>query len=62
MVPILTALKFVRDVGSVAFHQTRLRKGVPMRHKAHRFWLLCITMLETLWAIGASYAAGCLPT
>lgn len=61
MVPILTVLKFVRDARLAPSVGQGSRKEVPMRQKAHRSWLLC-AVLETLWAIGASYAAGCLPT
>lgn len=46
VVPLLTVLKV-----------SALRKETPMSHKANRSNVLFAT-IETLWAIGASYAAG----
>lgn len=62
MVFFLTVLKSVRDASSVPSIEPGSRKGVPMRRRTHRMLrLLRGSMLETVWAIGASYGAGALP-
>jgi hypothetical protein len=62
MVPVLTVLTMVRDASLIPSIGQGSRKEVPMRQKTHRFRLFRVAMLETLWAIGASYTAGSLPT
>jgi hypothetical protein len=62
MASILTVLRFVRDASLTPSVGQGSRKEVPMGHKAHRLRLFRGAMFETLSAIGASYAAGALPT
>jgi hypothetical protein len=64
MVSVLTVLRsLVRDAALVPSPRRGSRKEVPMRHKIHRlFRTVRVAMLDTFWAIGASYMAGSLPT
>ncbi len=63
MVSVLTVLhSLVRDASLLPSARQGSRKEVPMGHMIRRFRLVRVAMLETFWAIGASYMAGSLPT
>ncbi len=64
MASVLTVLlSFVRDASPDPSAGQGSRKGARMRQKIHRMLrTVRYAMLETLWAIGASYMAGSLPT
>lgn len=60
---VLTVVQYMaRGAALIPPDRGGSRKERPMGRTVRRFRLIRSSMLETIWAIGASYAAGALPT